>query len=68
MVTGPSPLSLPRSPAGGLLERFHLLVTQANGCPAFGLMVLMLAGRSIVTITGFPDPALFARFGLPECL
>jgi RNA polymerase sigma-70 factor, ECF subfamily len=69
-------------PAGGLLERFHLLVTQANGCPAvaaympddagrhvaFGLMVLMLAGGSIVTITGFPDPALFARFGLPECL
>ena len=69
-------------PAGGRLERFHLLITQANGCPAvaaylpddagrhvpFGLMVLMLAGGSIVTITGFPDPALFATFGLPEYL
>jgi RNA polymerase sigma-70 factor (ECF subfamily) len=69
-------------PAGGRLDRFHLLPTQANGCPAvaaylpddggrhvpFGLMVLMLAGGSIVTITGFPNPELFATFGLPACL
>jgi len=69
-------------PGGGQLERFHLLIIRANGCPAvaaylpddagrhvpFGLMVLMLAGGSIVTITGFPDPALFATFGLPESL
>jgi RNA polymerase sigma-70 factor, ECF subfamily len=68
-------------PADGRLERFHLLITQAHGCLAvaaylpddagrhvpFGLMVLMLAGGSIVTITGFPDPAPFATFGLPEC-
>lgn len=69
-------------PAGGRLDRFHLMLTHANGCPAvavylpddsgrhvaFGLMVLMLTGGSIVTITGFPDPALFATFGLPEYL
>jgi RNA polymerase sigma-70 factor (ECF subfamily) len=69
-------------PAGGRLDRFRLLTTQANGCPAvaaylpdgagrhrpFGVMVLMLAGGSIATITGFPDPALFATLGLPECL
>jgi hypothetical protein len=29
---------------------------------------LGLRGQSLVTITGFPDPALFATFGLPECL
>ena len=82
MVTGPLPLIFATVPAGGRLERFHLLITQANGCPAvaaylpddagrhvpFGLMMLMLAGGSIVTITGFPDPALFATFGLPEYL
>jgi RNA polymerase sigma-70 factor, ECF subfamily len=69
-------------PAGGRLDRFHLMLTHANGCPAvaaylhddagrhvaFGLMVLMLTGGSIVNITGFPDPALFATFGLPEYL
>jgi RNA polymerase sigma-70 factor, ECF subfamily len=69
-------------PAGGQLDRFHLLITYANGCPAvaaylpddagrhvpFGLMVLTLAGGSIATITGFPDPALFAIFDLPHCL
>ena len=69
-------------PAGGQLDRFILLITRANGCPAvagylpdhdgrhvpFGLMVLMLAGGSVMTITGFPDPALFATFGLPDCL
>jgi RNA polymerase sigma-70 factor, ECF subfamily len=69
-------------PAGGRLERFHLLITQANGCPAvaaylpddagqyvpFGLMVLMVAGGSVLSITGFQNPELFATFGLPECL
>jgi RNA polymerase sigma-70 factor, ECF subfamily len=69
-------------PAGGELDRFHLVITHANGCPAvaaylpdndgrhvpFGIMVLTLASGSIVTITGFPDPALFATFGLPACL
>jgi hypothetical protein len=28
-------------------------------------MVLDIVDGAIVTITGFPDPALFAAFGLP---
>ena len=69
-------------PADGRLDRFQLLITRANGDPAvaaylpdnsgrqvpFGLMVLTLAGASVVTITGFPAPGLFAAFDLPECL
>ena len=69
-------------PADGQLDRFQLLITRSNGDPAvaaylpdnsgrrvpFGLMVLTLAGASVVTITGFPAPGLFAAFDLPECL
>ena len=33
----------------------------------FGLMVLTLAAGSIIT-SRVPVPALFAAFGLPECL
>jgi hypothetical protein len=57
------------------------VITRTNGCPAvaanlpddsgrhiqFGLMVLTLAGGSIMT-SRVPRPALFAAFGLPECL
>jgi RNA polymerase sigma-70 factor (ECF subfamily) len=70
-------------PAGGELQRIHLLPTRANrqpalaayvqdeaDCPprAYGLMVLTVDGDAIAGITGFVDPALFALFGLPERL
>jgi RNA polymerase sigma-70 factor, ECF subfamily len=66
-------------PAGGRLDLIDLVEVPANGQPAlaaylpdergecrgYGIMVLDLAGGAIATITGFPDPALFAAFGLP---
>lgn len=70
-------------PAGGRLDRFRLIPTRANGQPAFGgymrdaqapvahaygLMVLTLRGDRVAAITGFPDTAVFAQFGLPRTL
>jgi hypothetical protein len=70
-------------PAGGRLDQLKLVSTRANGQPAFacyqrdprapiahayGLMVLTLAGDSIVAITGFPDTSVFPYFGLPRTL
>lgn len=70
-------------PAGGALERFHLVPTRANGQPAFGcylrdlhapiaraygLMVLTLAGDRVAAITGFADTSVFDSFGLPRTL
>jgi RNA polymerase sigma-70 factor (TIGR02960 family) len=70
-------------PAGGALERFHLVPTRANGQPAFacylrdphgprahayGLMVLTLDEAAIARITGFPDTSVFPSFGLPRTL
>lgn len=66
-------------PAGGRLELIELVAVRANGQPAlgaylpdehgdcrgYGIMVLDIAGGAIATITGFPDAALFAAFGLP---
>jgi len=66
-------------PAEGRLDLIDLVVIGANGQPAlaaylpdgrgdchgYGIMVLDIADGTIVTITGFPDPALFAGFGLP---
>lgn len=66
-------------PAGGRLDLIDLVVIGANGQPAlaaylpddrgdcrgYGIMVLDIADGAISTITGFPDPALFATFGLP---
>jgi RNA polymerase sigma-70 factor (ECF subfamily) len=66
-------------PAGGRLELIDLVVVRANGQPAlaaylpdnrgdcrgYGIMVLDIADGAIATITGFPDAALFAAFGLP---
>jgi RNA polymerase sigma-70 factor (ECF subfamily) len=66
-------------PAGGRLDLIDLVAVRANGQPAlaaylpddrgdcrgYGIMVLDIAGGAITTITGFPDPALFAAFGLP---
>ncbi len=66
-------------PAGGRLDLVDLVVVQANGQPAlaaylpdergdcrgYGIMVLDIADGTITAITGFPDPALFAIFGLP---
>ena len=68
-------------PADGELDKIRLVETRANRQPAlaaylwdpddrvyrpYGLMVLTIDGDAISEITGFPDPALFARFGLPE--
>ncbi|WP_202869869.1 RNA polymerase subunit sigma-70 [Kribbella caucasensis] len=66
-------------PADGHLDHIRLQLTRANGGPAvaawmrdetgepspFGLMALTVDDGRIATITGFPDPALFAVFGLP---
>ena len=66
-------------PADGHLDRIQLQLTRANGGPAvaaylpddtgapapYGLMAFAIVGDRIATITGFPDPALFAAFGLP---
>lgn len=66
-------------PADGRLDLIRLISTRANGQPAlaaylpddtgtcrgYGIMVLTLAGDQIATITGFPDPHLFAVFNLP---
>jgi hypothetical protein len=66
-------------PAGGRLDTIRLVVTGANGHPAlaaylpdksarcqgYGIMVFTTSGDGIATITGFPSPDLFERFGLP---
>jgi len=66
-------------PADGRLDLIDLVEVRANGqptlaaylpdqsgdCHGYGIMVLDIADGAIVTITGFPDPALFAAFGLP---
>jgi RNA polymerase sigma-70 factor (ECF subfamily) len=67
-------------PADGELDKLRLVETRANRRPAlaaylwdadervyrpYGLMVLTIDGGAISEITGFPDPALFDRFGLP---
>ncbi len=66
-------------PADGHLDRFHLVLTAANGGPAvaaylpddagspmpYGLMTLTIIDGAVATITGFPDPTLFEIFGLP---
>jgi RNA polymerase sigma-70 factor (ECF subfamily) len=66
-------------PAGGRLDTIRLVPTRANGHPAlgaylpdktdrcqgYGIMVFTTASDGIATITGFPSPGLFARFGLP---
>jgi RNA polymerase sigma-70 factor (ECF subfamily) len=68
-------------PADGRLDQIRLVVTRANGHPAlaaylpddrtgechgYGIMVLTLDGDQVATITGFPDPALFSLFDLPD--
>jgi RNA polymerase sigma-70 factor (TIGR02960 family) len=70
-------------PAGGQLENFRLVLTRANGQPAFGcylldarepvahaygLMVLTLRADRVAAITGFPDTSVFRHFGLPRTL
>ena len=66
-------------PAGGRLDSIRLVPARANGHPAlaaylpgtsarcqgYGIMVFTTVGDSIATITGFPCPGLFGRFGLP---
>jgi RNA polymerase sigma-70 factor, ECF subfamily len=65
-------------PAGGRLDTIRLVPTAANGHPAlaaylpdqsarchgYGIMVFTITRESIATITGFPSPDLFDRFGL----
>jgi len=67
-------------PAGGRLDTIPLVRTAANGhlalaaylpdqsarCHGYGIMVFAFAEDSIATITGFPSPDLFERFGLPR--
>jgi RNA polymerase sigma-70 factor, ECF subfamily len=66
-------------PAGGRLDTIRLVATGANGHPAlaaylpdksarcrgYGIMVFAITSEGIATITGFPSPDLFERFGLP---
>jgi RNA polymerase sigma-70 factor (ECF subfamily) len=67
-------------PADGRLDLIQLVTTRANGHPAlaaympdehtggrhaYGIMVLTTDGDHVVTVTGFPDPDLFAFFDLP---
>jgi RNA polymerase sigma-70 factor, ECF subfamily len=67
-------------PAGGRLDTIRLVRTAANGHPAlaaylpgksarchgYGIMVFTFASDGVATITGFPSPDLFERFGLPR--
>ena len=70
-------------PAGGRLDRIHLVHTRANSQPAlaaylrdrgdgrlhaYGIMVLTIEGDRITAITGFPDRSVFRHFGLPRTL
>jgi hypothetical protein len=66
-------------PAGGRLDTIRLVRTRAIGRSAlaaylpgksarrhgYGIMVFTATSGRIATITGFPIPGLFARFGLP---
>jgi RNA polymerase sigma-70 factor (ECF subfamily) len=66
-------------PADGHLDTIRLVRTSANGhlavaaylpdqsarCHGYGIMVFTFNGEGIATITGFPSPDLFDRFGLP---
>jgi RNA polymerase sigma-70 factor (ECF subfamily) len=66
-------------PADGRLDTIRLVRTAANGHPAlaaylpdhsarchgYGIMVFTTGREGIATITGFPSPDLFERFGLP---
>jgi RNA polymerase sigma-70 factor (ECF subfamily) len=67
-------------PAAGRLDTIQLVITRANGqdalaaylpddgsteCRGYGIMVITIAEGQVAAITGFPDPALFAIFGLP---
>ena len=74
--------TLASSPAGGRLDLIDLVEVRANGQPtlaayvpdeadgreAYGIMILDIVGGAIVAITGFPDPALLAAFGLPSAI
>ena len=68
--------------AGRAANRWRLLRTNANGCPAFGIYqqtdanryhafgihVLEVEGDQLSQLTSFIDPSLPARFGLPQIL
>jgi RNA polymerase sigma-70 factor (ECF subfamily) len=41
------------------------LPDERGDCRGYGIMVLDIANAAIVTVTGFPDLALFRTFGLP---
>ncbi len=70
-------------PAGGRLDRFRVVPTQANhqpavavyfcddssrSCHAHAVIVLAIDGNAIASLARFANPSLFARFGLPETL
>ena len=70
-------------PLEGRLDRITLVAGRANGQPAlaayaedaadgirrpYGVMVFACAGDRISAITGFPQPELFERLGLPAAV
>ncbi len=70
-------------PLEGRLDRITLVASRANGQPAlaayaedaadgvrrpYGVMVFACEGNRITGITGFPQPELFERLGLPAAV
>jgi RNA polymerase sigma-70 factor, ECF subfamily len=70
-------------PAGGRLDRFRVVPTQANRQPALAaylrdgehgqyhayiVIVLAIEGDAIASLVRFADRSLFERFGLPMTL
>jgi RNA polymerase sigma-70 factor (ECF subfamily) len=70
-------------PLDGRLDRIRLIPARANDQPAlaayaqnetsgeheaYGVMVFAIDGARIAGITGFPQPELFRKFGLPAVL
>jgi RNA polymerase sigma-70 factor, ECF subfamily len=70
-------------PLDGRLDRITLVAARANGQPAlaayaedpadgirrpYGVMVFACTGERIAGITGFPQPELFERLGLPQAV
>lgn len=58
-------IRLIRSAANGHLALAAYLPDKSARCHGYGIMVFTIAGDGIATITGFPSPGLFERFGLP---
>jgi DNA-directed RNA polymerase specialized sigma24 family protein len=53
-------------PAGEVGHLQPYLPDQSARCHGYGIMVFTATSEGIATITGFPSPNLFERFGLPS--